>query len=929
MCVNLKNIVIPDSVTSIGAGAFDQCEGLESVVLPSNLIAIEDETFVYCYNLKNIVIPNKVATIGNFAFWSCSRLTEVIFEEESKVELIGKYAFGDCPLTNIAIPKSIHTISNSAFSYNYSLEDIKLPEGLVSIGEYAFSQCYALESILIPSSVTNIGEGAFSDCDFLERIDVDQDNEAYISEDGVLYNKDKTILMQYPSRKPGGIFEIPNTVEIISDKACMNAEYLEKVIIPESLVEIGHSAFASSKKLEKVVFPTVSNIEIIGESAFNNCESLKTITIPNSVSGIENYAFYGCESLENLEFQEASIVEIIGYSAFSYCSNLTEVILPNSVKDLGDYAFYHCDNIKSVVLSESMSVINYNTFGECENLESVVIPDNIEIKNNAFSYCSNLNSIEIGKGVIIDLSAFPSQDFNNAYATYGAGKYVKSSGEWEKIMDGLDAVIYGMLQVGKQLGALVTPINAVNVTYQWQANTGEDGTYEDIDGATEETFIIPADLAGCMIQVVVEGYGFVGTSEPVGMIESPESDFYGEAGVARIYEGNSEVVVIPSVIGKQYVTRIISTFSAEEANCENIKKIVIPSTVTEIEEGAFSGCPNLEIIEVNEDNLHYQVIDGALYDNRKTSLLSYPAKRTDTEFIVPASVITIGEGAFKDNKNLEELTFEEGSGLTRIGEFAFLYCSRLVNVELPTNADEKVFVSIGKGAFAECTWLENIVFPYFADIGDQVLGGCYSLRSITLGIAEIGTGFVPDYYDFVSEVYNYTPGTYVNDIGGWKRQAPPQTLSDAKEAIERIVDLIDNDRFDNDTIDEDILDILWDFIENEDIGIDIEDYILTRATVEEAGSITGTIILTLDLETEEIPFNFTISRLEGLFNSIGVNLMSDINTPLFLDNDEETAAADGEITYIIHKYEESDDEEQEASEKLESAAPDEEDKDDI
>ena len=118
-------------------------------------------------------------------------------------------------------------------------------------------------------------------------------------------------------------------------------------------------------------------------------------------------------------------------------------------------------------------------------------------------------------------------------------------------------------------------------------------------------------------------------------------------------------------------------------------------------------------------------------------------------------------------------------------------------------------------------------------------------------------------------------------------------------------------------------------IENEDIGIDIEDYILTRATVEEAGSITGTIILTLDLETEEIPFNFTISRLEGLFNSIGVNLMSDINTPLFLDNDEETAAADGEITYIIHKYEESDDEEQEASEKLESAAPDEEDKDDI
>jgi uncharacterized protein YjdB len=242
------------------------------------------------------------------------------------------YSYRD-DVTTINIQNGVTTIGDNAFYFCISITSITIPNSVTSIGGGAFASCWSLTSITIPNSVTSIGTSVFASCNSLTSITVSSGNTAYASEDGVLFNKTKTMIHSYPRGKTGSTYNIPNSVTTI------------------------------------------------GNSAFSGCNSLTSITIPNSVTTIGNSAFSSCNSLTSITIPNS--VTTIGDWAFSFC-NLTSITIPNSVTTIGDYAFYHCSSLTSTTIGNSVTTIGDWAFGDCSSLRNVVVLNTTPPTSNAF-----------------------------------------------------------------------------------------------------------------------------------------------------------------------------------------------------------------------------------------------------------------------------------------------------------------------------------------------------------------------------------------------------------------------------------------------------------------------------------------------------------------------------------------------------------------
>ena len=167
----VKDLVIPNSVTSIRNYAFDGCSGLTSVTIPNSVTSIGRAAFNGCSGLTSVTIPNSVTSIGDFAFERCSGLTSVTIP--NSVTSIMMYAFSSCSgLTSVTIPNSVTSIGDFAFSYCSGLISVTIPNSVTSIGDFAFERCSGLTSVSIPNSVTSIGDWAFRDCSGLTSVTI-------------------------------------------------------------------------------------------------------------------------------------------------------------------------------------------------------------------------------------------------------------------------------------------------------------------------------------------------------------------------------------------------------------------------------------------------------------------------------------------------------------------------------------------------------------------------------------------------------------------------------------------------------------------------------------------------------------------------------------------------------------------------------------
>jgi len=290
---------------------------------------------------------------------------------------------------------------------------------VTSIGDRAFAFRHYFTSVTIPNSVTSIGDCAFYPCS-LVAINVVADNTAYTSENGVLYNKNKTTLIAYPVRKANNTFVIPNGVTKIEKNAFSQCTNLTSIIIPDSVTNIGEGAFYYTN-LINITLP--NSVTFIGNNAFNCCENLSVINVnnANTVYSSENGILYNKAKTTLIKYPDKKTdstfiipksVTTIGDSAFYCCYNLIGITVPNSVTSIGDNAFSGCYNLIGITIPNGVTAIGNNVFSNCSSLSSITIPKSVtSIGDGAFSRCFNLTSVTF-QGTIPSSGFFDENNSN-------------------------------------------------------------------------------------------------------------------------------------------------------------------------------------------------------------------------------------------------------------------------------------------------------------------------------------------------------------------------------------------------------------------------------------------------------------------------------------------------------------------------------------
>ena len=336
-CINLKSIILPATVTSIGDRAFGVCRKLESLELSDKVTSIGNHAFRNCDSLETVKIPSTCKTIGSYAFEGCSGITSITLP--ATMESIGSEAFKNCrKITSITLPSGIKEIASSTFQGCESLESIVIPATVTEIWERAFTKCEALKAINIPKNVTIIRKEAFADCYALTSI-VIPDSVTYIGDRAFsyYYNHDEETTMRLKSVKLG------KGVKEIGAAAFYELKDLTTVEIPEDseLTTIGHSAFENCSSLASIRIP--AKTKEIGNGAFAST-GLKSITIPENVNAIWARAFWDCENLTSVVFEDTNIT---WYRSTSWSNDGLKSEFDDEVDGIGIDASKNAEILKS------------------------------------------------------------------------------------------------------------------------------------------------------------------------------------------------------------------------------------------------------------------------------------------------------------------------------------------------------------------------------------------------------------------------------------------------------------------------------------------------------------------------------------------------------------------------------------------------------
>ena len=424
----------------IGSAAFSDCASLRDVALPNGITKIEANLFCGSLQLKSIALPDTVTSIGESAFEDCTSLAELILGEASKLSEIGKEAFKNSGLASFTVPFAVKEIKDGVFENcfaltvfefmlpseadtipeiyvigagafrNSAIVSINLPAYVTRIQESAFEGCTALESVSFgeASKLSNIGARAFADCKKLKSIAIPDGITAIANETF----KDCSSLASVEFGEKSQITEI-------LARAFENCLSLEKIVIPDSVTTLGDYVFANCFALSEIKLParvsvtvgegesaivttTEAKLHTIGEGAFKNCDSLVEIALPASLTSLGELAFYNCDKLSAVKFEDGAQLSKICASLFLNCTSLKSFAVPDSVNVIENGAFRNCAALESVSLGEKSALqsIGVCAFMNCTALKSFKACEALEsIGTEAFKGCAALTDVQISTNV--------------------------------------------------------------------------------------------------------------------------------------------------------------------------------------------------------------------------------------------------------------------------------------------------------------------------------------------------------------------------------------------------------------------------------------------------------------------------------------------------------------------------------------------------
>lgn len=402
-CTNIESVVMPDSIVSIGKGAFYGCSKLSRLTIGDGVMSIGDFAFGYWQGGFDFCPVEQVSMPANaISFIPKQFLKTVTLTSGQTIE---ERAFYNCKkLERISIADSITSVGEAAFYHCSGLIDIDWGKGVTSIEGGAFLGCSGLKSIFIPNSVNEIGDTAFAGCTGLEGIEVESGNTAYHSAGNCLIDTNQKILLVGCE---ASVIPDDGSVASIEGYAFTDCVNLTSITIPESVTSIGEVAFAGCVGLQTITIS--SQVTTIEAQAFAGCTGFTSISIPVSVTSIGEGAFAGCTGIQSVTIPEN--VASLGRYAFADCTNLREILVSDNNRGYASYdgILYNKDMTQfvqvpdgiqgEITIPEGMTAIEEGAFAGRVGMTGINIPSSVtSIESMAFSNCSGLEKISVAPG---------------------------------------------------------------------------------------------------------------------------------------------------------------------------------------------------------------------------------------------------------------------------------------------------------------------------------------------------------------------------------------------------------------------------------------------------------------------------------------------------------------------------------------------------
>ena len=658
-CSSLKEIIIPDSVTSISRYSVTSAGSTSSNYY----------TFAYCTSLERVVLGSNVTKIGKYTFYGCSSLKEI---EWGGVTALYGYAFAACGFEELTLPEQITSFNTYAFADNVNLKKVYYYSSVSQ--NYLFANCTSLETVAIKTDQAfTFSSTTFSGCTSLAAFYVDENNASFTVIDNFLVRTDTMeataipgiLLTQEVVTIPEGITTFPAVFQ--------NDTALKTVYLPSTITSLPSSAFSNCSSLENVIFADNCALTSLPTYTFRNCSALTKISLPDNLETLGNYVFYGCTALTEVEFPN-SILSIGNY-VFSGCTALAEIEFPDSLLSIGNYVFQNCSSLKKVYFSENLASIGSYAFNKCSSLTEVKLPESlISIGNYAFSACTSLevinlpdnltsisdyafsqctslkeidfpeNVVSIGKYAFQQCYSLQNISIPEGLASIGNYAFYQCSLLNEiSLPDSVNSIGTGAFKDCVELKSLKLPASLTNVPASI------------ISGTLIESITIPASVTSINTTAFSKAYklrefiveeGNENFSVRDGILFSSETPYI----LPNVLCSDDETWTVP-----EYITSLPSQFFAYKT----AGTVVIPSTVTEM---------------VQKQLFYFSYIK---------------------EIIIETPITSIGDQMFYYAKGLEKIVIPDS--VTTIGNNAFSYCDALKEVIIPESV-----VSIGTTLFANC-----------------------------------------------------------------------------------------------------------------------------------------------------------------------------------------------------------------------------------
>lgn len=719
-CSSLKEIIIPDSVTSISRYSVTSAGSTSSNYY----------TFAYCTSLERVVLGSNVTKIGKYTFYGYSSLKEI---EWGGVTALYGYAFAACGFEELTLPEQITSFNTYAFADNVNLKKVYYYSSVSQ--NYLFANCTSLETVAIKTDQAfTFSSTTFSGCTSLAAFYVDENNASFTVIDNFLVRTDTMeataipgiLLTQEVVTIPEGITTFPAVFQ--------NDTALKTVYLPSTITSLPSSAFSNCSSLENVIFADNCALSAISASAFNKCSSLKNIDLPDNITTISSTAFQ-YSGLISIELPIDLVT--IGDRAFQSCLSLESVVFHDNVTTLGQQVFIYCSALKNVVLSNTLSSVNRGIFASCTSLETIELPDSLTvIGDSMFSGCSSLKYVKLpGEATSLGSSVFASC---TSLETIDLPDTISSIGSLAFSETAIESIT---------IPASVTSINttAFSKAYKLREFIVEEGNenFSVRDGilfSSETPYILPNVLCGDDETWTVPEY-----------ITSLPSQFfaYKTAGTVVIPSTVTEMVqkqlfyfsYIKEIIIETPITSIgdqmfyyakglekivipdsVTTIGNNAFSyCDALKEVIIPESVVSIGTTLFANCNSINYLEIRSScpdicnifaspnmyetssgvyldnqisyttwsssletlilagNDYFTVVDNVLYTKDMKTLVLYPGGIAQNEFTVPEGVTRIEAFAFRENDNLTKVILPES--LVSIGHTALYSCAALKTFE--------------------------------------------------------------------------------------------------------------------------------------------------------------------------------------------------------------------------------------------------------